>query len=349
MIANLSQALVREPIDLDILLIKAQGPYVAQLPDEARCITLRSRHSATSVIEVARYLHRERPDALLAIKHRAIIAALRAKRLSGVDTPISGRLGTTVSAAMSGKSRWRRAHWFRAMRRYYPQLRQLIAVSQGVADDVLAITGMPKDQVCVIRNPTISEAMLVAAESAPEHPWLAPGQPPVVLGVGRLTEQKDFPTLLRAFALLLSEQDARLVILGEGGDREKLEELAKALGIVDKMALPGFQTNPWSWMRRAAVFVLSSRWEGSPNGLTEALALGTPVVSTDCPSGPRELLQAGDIAPLVPMGDAPAMAQAMTRMLRQPPDPASLIASVSDYHQDVSARSYLKALNLPTP
>ncbi len=124
----------------------------------------------------------------------------------------------------------------------------------------------------------------------------------MVLGVGRLTEQKDFPTLLRAFAEVATRRDARLIILGEGQLRETLLEQAQQLGIADKVAFPGFTDNPWAWMHRAAVFVLSSRWEGSPNTLTEALALGTPVVSTDCPSGPRELLSGGEHCPAGPDG-----------------------------------------------
>ena len=134
--------------------------------------------------------------------------------------------------------------------------------------------------------------------------------------------------------------------MGEGQLRETLLEQARQLGIADKVALPGFTDNPWAWMHRAAVFVLSSRWEGSPNTLTEALALGTPVVSTDCPSGPRELLSGGNIAPLVPMGDITALSEAILSTLSNPPEAETLIDAVKDYHQDVSAAGYLDALGL---
>ena len=348
MIANLSQSLAMAPIDLDILLIKAKGPHIAALSAKANIIYLRAQHTATSVFEVARYLRREKPTALLAIKHRGIIAALQARTLARTSTPISGRLGTTVSAALATKSSRRRARWFSTMRRYYPKLHRLIAVSQGVADDVIAITGMSNRQVTVVRNPTITPAMLTAASLPVEHPWFAAHAPPVVLGVGRLTEQKDFPTLLRAFAEVVEERDARLIILGEGQLRESLLEQAQQLGIADKMALPGFTENPWAWMRCAAVFVLSSRWEGSPNTLTEALALGTPVISTDCPSGPRELLSGGNIAPLVPMGDVTALREAILSILKDPPEAAPLVNAVKAYHQDVSATDYLDALGLAT-
>jgi glycosyltransferase involved in cell wall biosynthesis len=347
MIANLAQALVEAPIDLDILLIKDKGPHVASLPDAARVIALKSRHSATSIWEVARYLRKERPDALLAVKHRGILAALRARSLARVPTPITGRLGTTVSAALATKSERRKQRWFRAMTKYYPRLHRLIAVSQGVADDVINITGMPPVQVPVVRNPTISPELLRASEE-PEatHPWLSDESIPVILGVGRLTKQKDFATLISAFAELRKTRSARLIILGEGELRDTLQAQAAALGVADSVALPGFQANPWAWMRRASVFVLSSRWEGSPNTLTEALALGVPVVSTDCPSGPTEVLEGGKLAPLVPMGDVVALSAAIQSVLSTPPDPLTLAQAVVPYHRDVSAGAYLKVMGL---
>jgi glycosyltransferase involved in cell wall biosynthesis len=347
MIANLCQALVNAPIDLDVLLIKAQGPYVDSLPDSANIISLRARHSLTSVWEVARYLKRERPDALLAIKHRGILAALRARQLARADTPISGRIGTTVSAALANKSSRRRQRWYRAMRKHYPKLEKLIAVSQGVAEDVLDITGMNESRVTVVRNPTITPDMFAAANEPVEHPWLSPDNlVPVIMGVGRLTEQKDFATLIAAFAKVRSQQEARLIILGDGGLRSELMAQATALGVDEHIALPGFQSNPWAWMSRAAVFALSSRWEGSPNTLTEAMALGIPVVSTDCPSGPRELLDAGRVAPLVAMGDSDTLANALLSVLAKPPQSQMLTEAVSTYHRDVSAAAYLQALGL---
>ena len=351
MVTNLCRAFVATPIDLDVLLIKAQGPYVDRLPNNANIIRLRAKHSLTSVWEVSRYLRTERPTALLAIKHRAILAALRARRLAGTTTPISGRLGTTVSAALASKSRRRQQSWYRAMRRHYPQLETLVAVSQGVADDVMAITDMKPPQIAVVRNPTITPELLQAAEHPVEHPWLQTGSDiPVILGVGRLTEQKDFPTLLSAFALVRAQRQARLIILGDGRLRSDLLAQAETLGVAEDVALPGFQDNPWAWMKRASVFALSSRWEGSPNTLTEAMGLGVPVVSTDCPSGPKELLDSGRVAPLVAMGDTEALADALLSTLAHRPDGTDLVEAVSAYHQTSSAAGYLEVLGLaPSP
>lgn len=348
MIANLATAMVEMGIDVDLLLIKYRGPHIAALPAGARHIPLRTQHTATSVFEVARYLRRERPDALLAVKHRAIIAALRARKLARTDTPMGGRLGTTVSAALASSSRLRRRNWYGAMRRFYPQLQAIVAVSEGVADDIRQVTGLNLPALQVIRNPVVTDSLLDQSKAPVDHPFFHQDDAPVILGAGRLTRQKDFPTLLRAFAQVCSKRDARLVILGDGGDREALIHQAQALGISDKFALPGFRDNPWCWMRRANVFVLSSRWEGSPNSLTEAMALGTPVVSTDCPSGPRELLDDGKIAPLVAMGDDAAMALAIESMLDTPPPRDTLRAAVAEYHAATSAMAYLKALGIAT-
>jgi glycosyltransferase involved in cell wall biosynthesis len=168
---------------------------------------------------------------------------------------------------------------------------------------------------------------------------------PVVLAAGRLERQKDFPTLLRAFALLRAERPVRLVVLGEGAWRERLAALAATLGVAADVDLPGFQPNPYPFLARTRVFALSSRWEGSPNVLTEAMALGTPVVATDCPSGPREILADGRYGPLVPMGDAPALAAALARALDEPLPSAVLKGAVRDYSAIESARRYLALLD----
>ncbi len=198
----------------------------------------------------------------------------------------------------------------------------------------------------MIRNPVVGPAIDRLAADDPGHPWLKGGGPPVVLGVGRLTRQKDFPTLLRAFARLRERVDARLIILGEGEDRDALEALARELDIGDVTDLPGFVDNPYGWMRRANVFVLSSAWEGSPNALTEALYLGTPVVATDCRSGPRELLEDGRYGPLVPVGDTEALAGAIEATLARPLSPADLHHAVIEYTRERSTRHYLEVMGL---
>jgi glycosyltransferase involved in cell wall biosynthesis len=159
-----------------------------------------------------------------------------------------------------------------------------------------------------------------------------------------LQRQKDFPTLIRAFARVRQTRPCRLVIIGEGRERPALEALIGQLGLTGQVDLPGFQPNPLPFLARASLFVLSSAWEGSPNVLTEAMALGTPVVATDCPSGPAELLDGGRIAPLVPVGDPEALARMVLATLDQPTPAARLKDAVADYDQAYSARRYLAEL-----
>jgi glycosyltransferase involved in cell wall biosynthesis len=232
------------------------------------------------------------------------------------------------------------------MRRAYRHVDQIVAVSQGVADDVMAITGLPAPRVTVVRNPVVMPTLPELAQYPVDHPWFDGGGPPVLLGAGRLTAQKDFPTLLEAFARVRAQRPCRLVILGDGRLRGALQHQAAALGVAEDLSLPGFTSNPYAYMARAAVFVLSSAWEGSPNVLTEAMAVGTPVVATDCPSGPREILQGGRYGPLVPVGDAPALARAILDMLRTPTASDALKRAVADYSVERSTAHYLKALGL---
>lgn len=333
---------------VDVLVLGRRGGHYMDIPPDARVIPLRPGHAALAGPALVRYLRRERPPVLLAAKDRAGRAALRARDRAGVDTRVVLRIGNTLSQSLAGRGGLRRWLRYRPIRRWYPRADAIVAVSQGVADDVVATSGVDPQHVHVIRNPVVSPALDRLAGNDPGHPWLRGGGPPVVLGVGRLTRQKDFPTLLRAFARLRERMDARLIILGEGEDRAALETLARELGIEDVTDFPGFVDNPYGWMRRANVFVLSSAWEGSPNALTEALYLGTPVVSTDCRSGPRELLEDGRYGPLVPVGDAGAMADAIERTLAEPLSPATLRQAVLEYTRARSTGRYLELMGLPS-
>ncbi len=170
-------------------------------------------------------------------------------------------------------------------------------------------------KVHVVYNPVVTPDLLNKAREDAGHAWLKRGQPPVILGAGRLTEQKDFETLLNAFAILRKKTEARLIILGEGEKRPDLETVIRRLGIEEDVDLHGYVENPYSFMRQSRVFVLSSKWEGSPSVVIAALACGCPVISTDCPGGVREILADGAYGDLVPVGDAAAMAEAMEKVL----------------------------------
>ncbi len=330
---------------IDLVAIKACNVAVERLPEGVRLVDAGTAHSTWSAPALARYLRRERPTALLAAKDRAIRSAVVARRPAGAHCRLVGRLATDLCASLEGKNaaaRWLRC---RPMRWIYPHTDAIVAVSEGVAADTRRVTGLTADRVTVVRNPVVTLELPARAAAEVDHPWLG-GELPVVLGAGRLTRQKDFSTLIRAFARLRKTRPVRLLILGDGPEREPLMQLAQTLGIDGDLDLPGHVDNPHAWMAKADLFVLSSAWEGSPNVLTEALACGTPVVSTDCPSGPREVLADGRYGPLVPVGDDAALAAAMLRTLDRPLPAATLQEAVREYTVATSARGYLRVLGL---
>ncbi len=344
MLVNLMRGFVAQGRELDLLLIRSQGPHLAGLPEGVNRIDLGSNHSLLAIPGLVLYLRRNRPRALLAAKDRAGRAAVLARRLARVDTRLVLRLGTNLSAAMEGRSTLSRQLRYWPIRRLYPYVDSIVAVSAGVATDTATIARLPLGAIRVIRNPVITPDLArLAAEPCP-HPWFGDREPPVILGAGRLQRQKDFPTLIRAFTQVRQDRPCRLVIIGEGKERQALEVLIRQLDLEQVVDLPGFQNNPYPFLAAAKLFVLSSAWEGSPNVLTEAMALGTPVVATDCPSGPAELLDGGRIAPLTPVGDVSAMAKAILETLDHPPQARALKAAVAEYDQSYSARQYLEEL-----
>jgi glycosyltransferase involved in cell wall biosynthesis len=191
----------------------------------------------------------------------------------------------------------------------------LVAVSEGAAADLAQTLRLPRNIVKVIYNPIISPEMFEKAKESFDHPWFAPRQPPVLLGIGRLVPEKDFRTLVLAFEKVRRHMPCRLMILGEGKDLMALRGIVNSAGLSDDVAFPGFVENPYKYMARSSLFVLSSLREGLPTVLIEALALGVPVVSTDCESGPREILEGGRYGQLVKPGDADALAAAIREAL----------------------------------
>lgn len=296
-----------------------------------------------SVPALARWLRRERPDVMLSSSNPANLAALAARTVSRTRTPTVISVNVHASSATGHPSR--HPALGHAIRRLYPTADGIIAISHGVAEDLAQLLAMPEDRIVTIHNPIDHAAIARRSLEELDDPWLADGGPPLVLGVGKLKRQKDFATLLRAFARLLERRPARLVVLGEGPEHGHLEALARELGVKDAVRLPGFSPNPAAWMARASVVALSSEWEGFSNVLVEALACGCPVVSTDCPSGPAEILEGGAIGPLVPVGDDRALAAAIDRVLAWPPDPDKLRACATRFSVDRAADRYLAVLD----
>ena len=352
MLVNLMQGFVERGRSVDLLLAGADSPHLERLPAEVRRVDLGTAHTLLAAFPLARYLRRNHPAALLAAKDRAGRAAVLARRLAGTGTRIVLRLGTNLSAAMaerSAPSRWLR---YAPIRWTYPHIDHVVAVSDGVAEDTARIARIPRSRISVVRNPVITPDLAEQAALPCSHPWLTDRggtRVPVIVGAGRFQRQKDFPTLIRAFAGLRAQRPCRLLLLGDGRGRAALEALVQDLGIDADVDLPGFQSNLYPFLAGADLFVLSSAWEGSPNVLTEAMALGTPVVATDCPSGPREILDNGRFGPLVPVADVHVLSDAMAATLDHPLDPRTLRDAVADYNQTVSAGRYLAVLDGEDP
>lgn len=317
---NLARGFARLDVETWLLVGNPDHAYLHDLDPVIRVLPVRESRAAC----LRGFMARERPDVLITGKLRDDLAAVEAR----TDLPAGNRvrLIAAVGTLMSGRfaaHRWNVFKTLRETRRIracYRRLDGITAVSQAVADDLRQVFGIRDVPIAVLANPIIPDDLDDLAALPCPHPWLAESSAdrsgPVIVALGGLRQVKDFATLLRAFARL-QRPGARLVIIGEGKERPALTALARRLGIQDRMDLPGFIANPFPWLARADLLALSSRREGLPNALVEALALGIPVVATDCTGGVRALLQDGRLGPLVPVGDPAALAEAMTLTLNR--------------------------------
>jgi glycosyltransferase involved in cell wall biosynthesis len=337
---NLAKGFIGRGVATDLVAVSSRGELSGQIPPGVRLVDLAASRVILGLPALVAYLRRERPAAVITFMDHANIVALWARRLSGVSTRVICTVHNTLTKATSNSSTIRSRVLPVFLRAFYPSADEVVAVSHGVARDLSETTGFPLSRIRVIYNPVITADLTRAAAHAPGHPWFADGGPPVVLGVGRLTRQKDFESLVRAFAQVRQHRPARLLILGEGEERSALEALVRELGLESDVALPGFQAGAQACMTRAAVFVLSSAWEGLPTVLIEALAAGTTVVATDCPSGPREILRGGELGRLVPPGDVEALARGILAALggtaRRVP-----LTELREFTQEFAAEAYL--------
>lgn len=312
---NLARGFVQQGIKVDLVLGKVWGDHLQKVPPEVRVVDLAAEGLLATTLALVNYLRQEQPTALLSALHYANEIALWAKRLARVSTRVVVTEHNTFSEAIKRTSKIRKRLLPFFVQRFYPWADAIVAVSQGAAKDLAHSTGLPLESIQTIYNPVITPELLEKAKEAIDHPWFAPGEPPVILGVGKLEAQKDFPTLIRAFSEVRQVRPARLMILGWGPDRPQLETLIKELGLQEDVSLFGYVDNPYPYMVKASVFVLSSAWEGLPTVLIEAMAVGTPVVSTNCPSGAAEILGDGKYGLLTPVGDSQALAKAILEVL----------------------------------
>ncbi len=343
---NLMNALAERNIQVDILLNDTRIPELERLHPRVRIIRLGRTAGLLRIPALMRYLKETRPDALMTCREPANRTAIAARMLSGVDTAIVVRVGMAISRALKRRApikRWLRKNTIRFC---YHRNYAVVANARGVAEDIARLTAVPEEKIHIINNPTVTTDLAVQANQNITHSWLVPDGPPVIIGVGRLARQKDFATLIKAFARVKAALDCRLIILGEGSEQQGLTALAETLGVRQAVDFPGYVANPFAYMGRSALFVLSSAWEGSPNVLIQALALGIPVVSTDCHSGPKEILNNGRYGPLVPVGDVKAMASAMLNTLKNPPPAALMLEAAAVFRVDENVSRYMDVMGL---
>lgn len=347
MFVRLASRFLNAGHDVDIVLMTtADLAYCDELDGAVRIVDLNVPRLWTSLPAFHRYLRMERPDAVLAAMPLANGIAACAARLSGTRpvVAISERNSRSLALGDVDVVRHRPLMW--AIRRSYPFADFIIATSSGVADRVREIPRVSPDRVHVIHNPSWTPEIEARAVEPVDHPWFEDGGSPIILSAGRLEQQKDFATLVSAFGLLRQSRAARLVILGKGTLHNALRTQVEAAGLAAHVSFPGFSTNPFSYMARASVFALSSIHEGFGNVLVEAMACGTPVVSTNCPSGPSEILDGGRYGPLVPVGDAPALARAIQLIMDNPTKADLLKARAKEFSLDAAAEAYMRVLGL---
>ena len=340
---QLANAFVALGFRVDLALASAKGPYLDELCTDVRVIDFGASGVLASLPKLADYLRSERPDVILSGLDHANIIAIVARSISRSKT----RCVVSVRCVPTAVYREDRSvrHWIalQLVKVTYEFADAVIANSRTVAADLLQSLRVSRRKLNVVYNPLDIDRIEEMSRAAVDHPWLTRREAPIVLGVGRLSVLKDFPTLIRAFAKVRSKHDCRLVILGDGPDRGKLESLIRELRMSSDTYLPGFVNNPFPWMRHAGVLVSSSLTEGCPNVLMQGLACGTPVVSTDCLGGSAEILQCGKWGRLVPVGDVTAMAEAILTTLDSATLP-DVRRRADDFALNEIARQYLRIL-----
>lgn len=341
---NLAAGLSRRGLSVDLVVSDSSGPLRQAIPHGVNLVDLKVSRVIRGLPRLVKYLRANRPDGIISAKDYQNIVVLWAVKFSGIATKVVVTTHIDVLAESKKHKGLKSRIILYLMRYFYPWADHVVAVSEGVRESLARATRLPKERIKVIYNPVVTTELLRKAREPLDHPWFAPGEPPVILSVGRLTEQKDYVTLIRAFALVRKERPARLMILGDGEDRPKLEALTRELGLDQDVALPGFVDNPYKYMSRAALFVLSSKYEGLGNVLIEAMACGCPVVSTDCPSGPAEILEGGRWGPLVPVGNEQLLAKAITEVMAHPPERELIQKRGLEFTADRAVERYLQLL-----
>jgi glycosyltransferase involved in cell wall biosynthesis len=345
---RLIKGFVERGFKVDLLLSKAAGPYIKMIPEKCRIIGFNSNRVIFSLGKLINYLKVNKPFALISVLSHANVISSFAKMFYNGDTKIilTQRINLTSSKVNLKSLRSKLLPFFMFLT--YWKADKIVAVSKGVAEDLEKRIHYLRNRVEYIYNPIIVPEILQQGKQVIAHSWFNNKEVPIILSAGRLTPQKDYPVLLKAFSIVRKEIECHLVILGEGEERNNLNDLAKDLEIYEDVWMPGFVDNPYKYMTKANLFVSSSKSEGFPNALIEAMACGTAVVSTDCPSGPVEILDNGKYGKLVPVGDFRGMANAIIETLKYPLGKEVLISRANQFNLDKAVSRYLEVIGIET-
>jgi glycosyltransferase involved in cell wall biosynthesis len=350
---NLAEGLRQSVERVDLVTVRGSGPLADAVPEGIRHTVLGAptrRHPVRrpkrkyqvllSAGRFAEYLRRENPEVVVSAGNYVNCSAVAGRALSRRATPliVSHHAQLSIEAKNKPLVRW-------GVRHLYPRADAVVAVSRGVEADLRENGQLAAARVSTIYNPVVRSDFGERMRAPVSHPWLEHKTRPVILGIGRLHPQKDFPTLVRAFAQVRRELPCRLLLLGDAKDdsaRAELQALARRLDVSGDLSMPGYVPDPLPYFARADLFALSSAWEGFGNVLVEAMACRCPVVSTDCPSGPAEILDGGRFGPLVPVGSDGAMARAILDCLSQEPQRDRLRARAERFSVEAAAEQYLE-------
>ncbi|MEQ8676908.1 MAG: glycosyltransferase [Aggregatilineales bacterium] len=346
---SLARGFLAQNIDVELVLIKKEGAFLDHVPPELPIVDLQATRALTSIVPLSAYLRKSQPDVLLAISESVNLPAIWAKMLprSG-KTKIAVMVVNTLSQYQANTNIRREKVYTTLTRWFYPRADYVIALSEGIRQDLAAFIHFPLDRIITMPSPVLTPDFYERANQPISHYWFDEDTSekkddiPIILGVARFVQAKDLETLIRAFAIVRAQRPARLLIIGDGEDRPKLEALVSELGLSDEdVSLPGFLHN-LPYMKATDVFVLSSVFEGLPTVLIESLACSPAIVSTDCPSGPQEILDGGKYGIIVPMRDPQAMATAIMHQLDHPPDVEPLRKQAQNYSMEVVINRYLE-------
>lgn len=346
MFVNLARGFLEHGLAVDMVQAMREGGFRDQVPSGVRLVDLNASRALTSVGPLVRYLKRERPDAMICGAIQTNVAAVWAKRLARVPTRLILTEHNVISAITTDAPmlRTRVAPFF--VRRFYPWADELVAVSQGAGHDLASLMGVPAERVRVIYNPIVGPELWKRADERLGNTAFSADPRPAILAVGRLHYHKDYPTLLRAMAIVRRTANARLVFLGDGEERANLVALAQQLHLESCVSFLGEVANPLPYMKQAAALALSSVVEALPTVLIEALAVGLPIVATDCPTGPREILCDGSSGDLVPVGDSAALAAGLLRVLQQTRRTSIPHEALERFRHDHVIGQYLQILGI---